>query len=90
MNKTELVEKISEQLDFHKSDVEQVVNKLVEVIVGSVKKGRKVHVSGLGSFEKIRRSARTGINPATGKKMQIPAKNAPKFKSAKNFKQLVA
>jgi DNA-binding protein HU-beta len=37
----------------------------------------------------MRRKSRVGVNPATGKKMQIPAKNVPKFRPGKALKGLV-
>ena len=38
----------------------------------------------------MKRKARVGINPATGKKMQIPAKKVAKFKPGKALRDLVA
>ena len=47
-------------------------------------------LTGFGAFQVIKRKARVGINPSTGKKMQIPAKKVPKFKAGKALKGLVA
>ena len=38
----------------------------------------------------MKRKARTGINPATGKKMQISSKKVPKFRAGKKLKDLVS
>ena len=40
-------------------------------------------------FSVMKRKSRTGVNPATGKKMQIPAKKVPKFKAGKALKEAV-
>ena len=45
-----------------------------------MKKGDKVSLVGFGTFEKTKREAREGINPATKEKIQIAAKKVAKFK----------
>jgi len=90
MNKSQLVEAIAKEAGLTKADAERALNAFIGTVTKSVKKGDKVAVSGLGTFEKVKRAARQGINPATGAKIQIKAKNAPKFKAAKAFKDLVA
>jgi nucleoid DNA-binding protein len=43
-----------------------------------------------GTFKVSKRSARMGINPRTGEKLQIPAKTVPKFSAGKSLKDAVA
>ena len=38
---------------------------------------------------RIKKKARTGLNPATGEKIKIKATKAPKFKASKTLKDLV-
>ncbi len=90
MNKAELVEQIVKKTSLTKADAERALNAFIETTVESVKKGKKVAVAGLGIFERVHRKARDGVNPSTGAKIKIAAKNAPKFKAAKNFKDVVA
>ncbi len=90
MNKAELIEAIAKQTDLTKADSERALNAFIKTVTMCVKKGGKVAVAGLGSFEKVKRAARVGINPQTKAKIKIKAKNAPKFKAAKAFKDLVA
>ena len=90
MNKTQLVETIAQEANLTKADAERALNGLIKGVISSVKNGDKVAIAGLGTFEKVRRAARSGVNPATGAKIQIKAKNAPKFKAAKAFKDFVA
>jgi DNA-binding protein HU-beta len=54
-----------------------------------LKKGHSVVLTGFGSFVVVQRKARVGINPATGKKMNIPAKKVPRFKPGKDLKEAV-
>lgn len=59
------------------------------LIAAELRRGRKVQLSGFGSFEPRRRKARTARNPRTGRAMTIKASIAPVFKAAKNLKDLV-
>lgn len=89
MNKAELIEALAKESDVSKADAERVLNSLISVVVKNVKKGEPIAIAGLGSFERADKAARTGINPATGAKIKIAAKKAPKFKAAKAFKDAV-
>jgi len=93
MNKSELVEKISEQTakssDLKKSQIETVINETLSLIKTSVKKGQDVTLVGFGTFTKSKRKARMGRNPQTGKELKIPAMTLPRFKAGKDFKDIL-
>ena len=86
MNKTELVSAIADSADLTKKDAEKAVNSFTEVITKALKKGDKVQLVGFGTFEVVKRAAREGSNPQTGKAMKIKASKAPKFKAGKALK----
>lgn len=90
MNKTELIEHVAKMSNKTKGEVSVVMNAFVETIFKTLKNGEKVSIQNLGTFEKVHRPARQGTNPATREKIMISAKNAPKFKAAKTFKDHVA
>jgi DNA-binding protein HU-beta len=93
MNKSELVEKISETTakssDLKKSQIETVINETLALIKNSVKKGQDVTLVGFGTFTKSKRKARMGRNPQTGKELKIPAMTLPRFKAGKDFKDIL-
>jgi DNA-binding protein HU-beta len=91
MNRQELLEKIAKEsgLELTKKDSELFLNTTLDVIKKAVKKGEDVSLIGFGTFTKVRRKARTGINPATGEKLKIKAKNVPKFRPGKAWKDLL-
>ena len=89
MNKTELVAAVAEQTGLSKKDSEKAVKAFTEVVTKELKKGEKVQLVGFGTFEVVKRPAREGRNPRTGKKMKIKASNAPKFKAGKALKDSV-
>ena len=45
--------------------------------------------SGFGKFSVTERSARQGVNPATGERIQIAASKAPKFTAGAALKKAV-
>lgn len=89
MNKTELINSLSEETTFSKKDVTRVLESLTRIIERALRKGEKVSLTGFGTFSVSRRPARKGINPSTKQKIDIPAINIPKFKAGKNLRELV-
>ncbi|MCL4380513.1 HU family DNA-binding protein [Candidatus Dependentiae bacterium] len=89
MNKSELINALSEETNFSKKDVTRVLDAVTRIIERSLKKGVKVSITGFGTFSTSLRPARKGINPATKQKINIPAVCVPKFKAGKNLKELV-
>ena len=90
MKKSELVLAIAAEAGLTKADAERALNAFVLTVRTEVEAGNKVNIAGIGSFEKVFRKARKGVNPSTGESITIAAKHAPKFKAAKPFKDLVA
>ena len=90
MNKTELIQKISEGTGLSKKDSEKALNATVDAIIEVVSGGNKVQLVGFGSFEPRERAAKEGRNPQTGEAIAIPAKTVPVFKAGKAFKDSVS
>ena len=89
MNKTELVAAMADQTGLTKKDVEAVLKAFTDVVSGELKKGGKVQLVGVGTFEVSERAAREGRNPQSGEPMKIAASKAPKFKAGKALKDMV-
>ena len=93
VKKSDLVSMLNhEEEAFHltRRESEAVLNMTVEKIESSVAKGGKVSIPGFGHFEKVHREARSGRNPQTGDKLEIPARDVPVFKAGKEFKTVVS
>jgi integration host factor subunit beta len=54
-----------------------------------LKGGDKIEIRGFGSFRTRQRNARTGRNPKTGAKVDVPAKRVPFFKPSKELRDSV-
>ncbi|MDP8227868.1 MAG: HU family DNA-binding protein [Candidatus Electryoneaceae bacterium] len=89
MNKAELVRAIAAQTGLKAKDIEVVIKSFTNVVIDAVARGEKVSLIGFGSFSKITRKARQGLNPSTKEKMQIPEKTVPKFTPGKLFQDNV-
>jgi len=81
MNKTELVNAIAAGAGISKVDAKKALEAAVEAVTKPLKKGDKVALIGFGTLSVVKRDARTGVNPATGKKIQIAARKTVKFKA---------
>ena len=89
MNKQAIVEAVNGVLNTTKVQAEQVVDKVFDSIVASLKKGEEVSVAGLGIFSVKQRAARDARNPRTGETVKVPAMKVPKFRAAKALKDAV-
>lgn len=89
MTKSQLMAALAEKTGLAKKDVVGFMEALTDMAYSEVKKGGVFVLPGFGKMVKVNRKARTGINPATGEKIQIPAKTVVKFRLAKAAKEAV-
>lgn len=89
MNKTELINSLSEETNFSKKDIAKVLAAFTRIVERTLKKGGKVSLTGFGTYWLSRRPARAGINPATKQRINLPAINVPRFKPGKHLKEIV-
>lgn len=90
MNKAELVSRIAEELNVTKKVAEAVIKSITNAIHQALTERGDIRIDGLGTFRVAERKARTGVNPRTGAKMEIPASKVPAFRAAKALKDVVA
>ena len=91
MNRKELLEAVlsnKELKHITKKDADRIITATFETIKKTVKKGEDVSLVGFGTWLRAKRAARTGVNPATGEKIKIPAKKVPKFRAGKAWKDM--
>lgn len=89
MTKADLVDKVTSLGDLTRRDGEVIVDTLFESVIGALKAGDKIEIRGFGSFRTRQRNARTGRNPKTGDKVDVPAKRVPYFKPSKELRDSV-
>ena len=89
MNKAQVIEQMAKVTKLSKTTCKECLEAVLDIVNGSLKQGKQVVLTGFGTFSVYKRKSRVGVNPATGKKMTIPAKRVPKFKPGKALKELV-
>lgn len=89
MNKEELITAMATETKLTKVDSGKALKGMVNAISKSLKKGERVVLVGFGSFSVIKRAARNGRNPKTGKALKIAARKVVKFKVGNDLKKAV-
>jgi DNA-binding protein HU-beta len=89
MNKTDLINNISDKSGLTKKDVESVLNSFLSEVTDALAGGDKVQLIGFGTFETRKRAGRTGRNPQTGNAIEIPESTVPAFKAGNKLKEAV-
>lgn len=81
MNKSQLIDAIAADAGITKAAAKKALDSFTTNVTNTLKGGGKVALVGFGTFSTSERSARNGINPATGKTLKIAAKTVAKFKA---------
>jgi DNA-binding protein HU-beta len=85
MTKTELVAVIAGAAGITKAAATKALEAYVGTVTKELKKSGKLGLVGFGTFSVVKRKAREGRNPQTGKAIKIPAKKVVKFKAGKKL-----
>ena len=72
-----------------KTAAERAMEAMVGGIVESLRRGRRVTISGFGTFIVTKRAARNGRNPRTGQEIQIPPARVPRFRPSRTLKTAI-
>mgnify|MGYP002121437856 CR=1 FL=1 len=85
MNKTDLVNEVAAKANLSKTDAKAALDAVLESIAEALVNDDKVQLIGFGTFAMQDKPARTGLNPRTKEKIEIPARKVVKFKPASNL-----
>ena len=85
MNKQELCNQVAKKTKMPKSKIMMMLDSTFDTISDSLKKGKEVRMVGFGTWKKVKRKARPGRNPQTGKTITIKARNVAKFSMGQNL-----
>jgi len=89
MTKAELIASIGKEAKISKASAEKSLNAFTSSVTKALKKGDKLTLTGFGTFSVVKRRARMGRNPQTGKEIKIPATRVAKFKPGSLLKSAV-
>ena len=85
MKKGEFIDSVVDKTGESAKQAGQFYDAFWESIEDQLQKGHEVCLTGIGTFKIKKRAARKGINPATKKQINIPAKKVITFKPSKAF-----
>jgi len=89
MNKRDLIESLVKKEGLKDKEAYTIVNMIFDGFTNTLKKGGRIEIRQFGSFTVREHGAYTGINPKTGKKIQVESKRSPFFKVGKESKERV-
>ena len=89
MNKAELVESMSRHMGSSKAEAERALDAFTGSVTAGLTKDQEVGILGFGTFRISKRSARQGVNPKTGEKIQIAASIGVGFRAGKALKDVL-
>jgi DNA-binding protein HU-beta len=89
MNKTELIERIAEEVGVPEGEAQRYLWAFERAVTETLKSGEEVRITGFGKFSVRERKAREGRNPQTGEKMKIAASKVPGFSAGNALKEAI-
>ena len=89
MTREDMIDAIAQKAGMTKKTASLVLTAALDGIAEALKAGEKVAFIGFGTFTVNKREARTGINPRTKAKIEIPAKSVPVFRAGSALKEAV-
>jgi DNA-binding protein HU-beta len=89
MTKAELIGVIAKSAGITKDKAAKSLDAYETAVTKELKKSGKLVLVGFGTFSVVKRKAREGRNPQTGKVIKIPAKRVVKFKAGKDLAKSV-
>lgn len=89
MNKSELVEQLSQRAGLDKRQAEAALQAFVATVIDAAKNGEKISVLGFGTFTPKDVPAKSGVSALSGKPWKTPASKAVRFSMGTGFKEAI-
>lgn len=89
MNKKELISAIAAKAGLTQVDAGKALDAFAAAATDALKAGDSVQLLGFCTIKTALKPARVGVNPATGMKINIPAKKVVKMKAGKALEDAV-
>ena len=86
MNKSELIEELSERTGHSPKLIDQTVRIFFDRIKNALSAGDKVEIRGFGSFTLKKYRGYFGRNPKTGETVEVKPKQLPVFRTGKDLR----
>jgi DNA-binding protein HU-beta len=90
MKKAELIAQVAASAGMSQVATKSVVDTLIQTILATVKRDKRLAVYGLGVFRVVKRAKRTCRNPRTGEAIKVKAYSSLTFRPARSIKSLLS
>ena len=87
LTKGQVVSHFAEKFEISKKTAASIIEEYTALAIAETKKKGAFVLPGIGKSVLVKRKARIGRNPQTGKEIKIPAKTVVKIRPAKAFKE---
>ena len=89
MNKSDIINLVSEENNLGLSDVEYSIRKIIDYMSENLYQGERIEIRGFGTFSLHTHQSRVARNPKTGDKIALERRNTVHFKPSKELKSRV-
>lgn len=89
MNKSQLVDALSQRIGLTQKKAEEVINVVFSAMTDALRNNERIEVRGFGSFMVKQYGSYMGRNPKTGESIHVSPKKLPFFKVGKELKERV-
>ena len=89
MTKSLIVSHFAGKFEISKKTAAAIIDEVAALAVSETKKAGSFTLPGIGKLVLVKRKARMGRNPQTGKAIKIPAKTVVKMRVSKAVKEAV-
>jgi len=89
VTKQEFVDRVASKGNMSRREAADALDAVLDSISDVLTSGGEINFTGFGKFSVADRSARQGVNPQTGEKIQIAASRVPRFSAGSGLKSAV-
>jgi DNA-binding protein HU-beta len=89
LTKGQIVSHFAEKFEVSKKVAASMIDEMAALAIAETKKKGAFVLPGIGKAVLVKRKARKGRNPQTGKEIKIPAKTVVKIRPAKALKEAI-
>ncbi|MCF7871220.1 MAG: integration host factor subunit beta [Candidatus Omnitrophica bacterium] len=89
MRKRDIVLRISQDTGIKQVVVKEIVQHALDLILESLKEGKRIELRNFGVFQVKRRKSRVGRNPKTGEVVPVPERKVVTFKPGLDMKKYI-
>ena len=89
LTKGQVISHFANKFEISKKTAASIIEEYAALAIAETKKKGAFVLPGIGKSVLVKRKARIGRNPQTGKEIKIPAKTVVKVRPAKAFKEAI-